>query len=237
MTRPWILTCEHSVNRLPEPPVTGFDPPREALESHAGWDPGTGALCRQLNRLFALEAHQGVVTRLLVDLNRSADNPAVWSPWSRDLPPAVRAALIARYHRPYWCGVFRAIRARLEATRRVIHFGIHSFTPDFPGSDRDFEIGLLFDPERPFEVATAESLREALATAAPALRVRFNEPYRGTDDGLTTSLRKRFPESAYAGLEIECNQRFARDRGRDLDPDMANAIVAALRALPTSRPP
>jgi predicted N-formylglutamate amidohydrolase len=34
----------------------------------------------------------------------------------------------------------------------------------------------------------------------------MNEPYLGTDDGLTTHLRTVFPAAGYAGIEIEVRQ-------------------------------
>lgn len=35
----------------------------------------------------------------------------------------------------------------------------------------------------------------------------MNYPYRGRADGFTTQLRKRFPIKAYAGVELEVNQK------------------------------
>jgi hypothetical protein len=39
------------------------------------------------------------------------------------------------------------------------------------------------------------------------MKVRFNYPYKGTSDGLTTTLRKKFGPQ-YVGIEIEINQKF-----------------------------
>jgi hypothetical protein len=38
--------------------------------------------------------------------------------------------------------------------------------------------------------------------------IEFNKPYLGIDDGLTTYLRTVYPDSHYAGIEIEINQKF-----------------------------
>jgi hypothetical protein len=46
---------------------------------------------------------------------------------------------------------------------------------------------------------------------APALAVRRNYPYLGKNDGLTTSLRRRFEPAAYVGVEIEINQEHVFD--------------------------
>ncbi|GAB1446465.1 hypothetical protein MASR2M41_22460 [Flammeovirgaceae bacterium] len=41
--------------------------------------------------------------------------------------------------------------------------------------------------------------------------MRFNEPYLGIDDGLTSYLRTQYSNSQYAGVEIEINQKFISD--------------------------
>jgi hypothetical protein len=43
----------------------------------------------------------------------------------------------------------------------------------------------------------------------PGFQIRFNDPYKGTDDGFTTWLRKKYNDSEYIGIEIEVNQKFA----------------------------
>jgi hypothetical protein len=40
------------------------------------------------------------------------------------------------------------------------------------------------------------------------MSIEFNKPYLGIDDGLTTYLRTIYPDSRYAGIEIEINQKF-----------------------------
>jgi hypothetical protein len=48
-----------------------------------------------------------------------------------------------------------------------------------------------------------------MGAANPQLVVRLNYPYRGSADGLTTHLRRLHPNSDYAGIEIEVNQKHA----------------------------
>ena len=58
----------------------------------------------------------------------------------------------------------------------------------------------------------AQRLRTSLRSTG--LTVRFNYPYRGTSDGLTTAMRVRLPPVAYAGIEIEINQVLLVSRRR-----------------------
>ena len=61
-------------------------------------------------------------------------------------------------------------------------------------------------------MTVAAALAAAVAFGASAinadpdaadLRVKMNLPYRGTSDGHTTALRREFPASRYAGVEVE----------------------------------
>ena len=60
---------------------------------------------------------------------------------------------------------------------------------------------------------------------APELRVRYNYPYRGDSDGLTTWLRKKHPAARYLGIEIEINQRLVGTRGwRSFQDSIATSL-------------
>ena len=144
----------------------------------------------------------------MVDLNRSASHGNVFSEFTRDLGDNELDEMLARYHSPYRADVEGAIAALLGAGRRVLHLSSHSFTPVLAGDVRTAEIGVLYDPKRAFEAETARILTAGLKERAAPLgwRVRRNYPYVGYSDGLTTSLRRRFPASRYAGIELEMNQ-------------------------------
>ena len=88
----------------------------------------------------------------------------------------------------------------------IIHLGIHSFTPELNGKVRNTDIGILYDPARPQERAYANVIKAEIKRLYPAMKVRFNYPYKGTSDGLTTTLRKKFGPG-YVGIEIEINQK------------------------------
>lgn len=243
-----ILTCEHGGNRVPGRYADLFasDEARAALESHRGWDPGALELARALRGTTGAPLLHATVTRLLVDLNRSPTNRSVFSELTRGLPPEERERFLLRYHEPYRCRVEEEVRSQVEAGRRhrepgaregwgrpgpVIHVSVHSFTPVLDGRPRDVDVGLLYDPsretERRFSRRWIRDLREAL----PDLRVRANEPYRGTSDGLTTTLRRRFDAASYVGVELEVSQglvvRGAPGR-RALHRLIADTLLSAL---------
>lgn len=204
-----MLTCEHGGNLIPAPFAHLFDGRRRLLDSHRGFDPGALELAGRLAADLRVPLTFALVSRLLIDLNRSLDNPDLFSAITRDLPPKSRRAIISAHYTPYRSHITRQIRS-LARGSSVLHLSVHSFTPVLRGRRRTADIGILFDPARPREVAAADRLRRAIKFTNPRLAVRNNYPYLGTDDGFTTHLRTLFPDRRYAGIEIEINQRFPR---------------------------
>jgi predicted N-formylglutamate amidohydrolase len=147
------------------------------------------------------------VSRLVVDLNRSITHAHVFSAIVRNGPAELREQIAERYYRPHRARVERCVEQAVARRQRVIHLACHSFTPVLDGVDRRADLGLLYDPARPGEVALCAQWKSALALQAPDVVVRRNYPYLGKNDGLTTWLRRRFRPSAYVGVEIEINQK------------------------------
>jgi predicted N-formylglutamate amidohydrolase len=236
--RSLLLTCEHGGNRVPGEYRALFRGSEALLDSHRGWDPGALACARSLARALDAELIAATTTRLLVDLNRSAHNRAVFSELTRVLARDRRDALLARYHRPHWDRVRAAIAVRSHA---VLHLGVHSFTPVWRGAPRDFEIGILYDPARLRERSLATAWQRRLRAELPRCGVRRNAPYRGDADGLTTALRREFPAERYLAFELELNQRsvLAAARRRELVTALARTLVATLGnpARPSAKTP
>lgn len=235
---PVLITCEHGGNEVPEEHRVLFEGLAAALASHRGWDPGTLGLAAWLGGRLGAPVLAATVTRLLVDLNRSERNPRVFSEATRPLSRADRERLLRRYHRPHRAAVAHAI-ARLVAEKgRVLHVGVHSFTPMLDGIVRRADLGVLYDPARTHERAFAAAWAGALKDALPGRIIRRNYPYRGRADGLTTMLRARHPEEAYLGIEIEVNQQHVGPEGRFPDwvgVALADSLEIALDRRPDGR--
>jgi len=210
-----VLACEHASRRVPLRYRALFRGREALLDSHRGWDPGALELARLLAGHFSAPLFRGVVTRLLVDLNRSLQSPTLFSEYALRLEEKERLRLLARYWEPYRHAVRHCIEEELQAKRSVLHFSVHSFTPKLRGEARRTHVGLLYDPRRSAEERACRALRAALQHELPDLRIDMNEPFSGVSDGLTTTLRTEFPRTRYLGIELEVNQRFVRaDRTR-----------------------
>jgi predicted N-formylglutamate amidohydrolase len=208
LTRPQfsalLVTCEHASNHVPPEYAAKFRGRREVLKTHRAWDPGAAALARDLEKAFNAPAFYGSLTRLLIDLNRSESSKSLFSEFTAD----AREELLDRCHRPWRAGVLDVAK-KLAARKKLLHVSCHSFTPVWHRRQRRVDIGLLFDPRRDLERAVALDWQTELRSSLPDLRIRRNNPYRGTSDSVTKWLRGRLPHGRYAGIEVELSQAFA----------------------------
>ena len=201
-----LITCEHGGNRVPAPYAPLFRSLRDALKTHRGLDFGALVLARELAAAFDAPLVFSTVTRLLVDLNRSSGHRRLHAEPVRGAPAAVRERILSAHYHPYRAEAEAHVQRAIARGRRIVHVSSHSFTPELHGHVRTADIGLLYDPARPGEVALASRWKAALADMAPTLRVRRNYPYLGRNDGFTSSLRRAHGPHDYIGVEIEVNQ-------------------------------
>ena len=230
-----ILTCEHGGNDVPAEYDALFQDADAVLISHRGWDPGALELACEIAAELETPIYYGTWTRLLVELNRSLGEAALFSEFTRDLPEPDKQLLVAKHWHPFRHRVESHVGLSVAEGGHVLHLSVHTFTPELGGVVRDADIGILFDPSRKAEVAVAQAWKFALETVAPELVVKFNYPYLGTDDGHTTGLRRRFPDPGYAGIELEVNQKFPlHDKKRWAE--VRNAIIESLRLVVDKKP-
>ena len=214
-----MLTCEHASNRLPASFKKAV--PTEVLKTHRAYDIGACAVFRKLVRFAKPEFHcEGKFSRLFVDLNRTITNKSVFSEYHETLRANDKSvaektkAQATAYWMEYRKTIEKFVESALKSKKRtaksepsVVHLGIHSFTPELNGKVRNADIGILYDPARPQECAYAQVIKDEIKRLYPTMKIRFNYPYKGSSDGLTTTLRKKFGPR-YVGIEIEINQKF-----------------------------
>jgi predicted N-formylglutamate amidohydrolase len=185
----------------------------EVLQTHRGWDPGALPLARRIAASLQVPLHEGSVSRLLVELNRSPGHPRQFSEFTGNLPDEQKQQLIETYYEPHRRAVADHVAQSLRqqsGNTPVIHLSIHTFTPVLDGVPRRADLAWLYDPKRRAEQAWCKRWQDALRDHCPTLQLRCNYPYRGSSDGLTTTLRRQFGPR-YLGIEIEVNQRWPLD--------------------------
>lgn len=202
-----IVTCEHAGHKVPANFLKKMSATQKKdLLTHKGWDPGALILAKQAAAALEAPLHMNPVSRLLVDSNRSAHHPKVLGPAFRDLDADAKHFILAAYYWPHRNAIEKDILRSIQDGAAVLHLAMHSFTPVLDGEERNAEIGLLYDPSRPWEKLWSDALLKEMKGEWPDWRMRRNYPYQGKSDGLTTWLRKHYGPNEYAGIELEWNQ-------------------------------
>ena len=181
-----LFLCDHAANALPPGQGTlGLKP--DLFQTHIAWDIGAAAVTRALAQAYGAPAVLGRWSRLLIDLNRGADDPTIVMklsdgsiiPGNRDAGPDEVARRIAAYHAPYHAAITRALDAMGPD---AVVVSMHSFTPSWKGVPRPWEYGVLYDRD----IRMAAPLMRRLAQAGYS--VGDNEPYHGALDGDTLNV-------------------------------------------------
>jgi predicted N-formylglutamate amidohydrolase len=184
-----LFLCDHASNALPQGGL-GLDP--ALLSTHIAYDIGAAAATRALACAYGAPALLGVWSRLLIDLNRGADDPTIvmklsdgsiipgnvfgnfWSSAQADAEEVARR--VETFHAPY----HTAITAALDRMGpQAVVISVHSFTPAWKGRARPWEIGVLYDRDMRLSAPLMARLHEAGFT------VGDNEPYTGALEGDT----------------------------------------------------
>ena len=200
-----IVTCEHAGNQVPENYSHIFADVKDVLQSHQGWDPGALEIARFVATECSAPLFSCETTRLLIETNRSLHSHQLYSRYSRKLYETDHDFILRQYYYPHRNSVEDVIA---KVSKPALHLSIHSFTPVLNGDTRNVDIGILFDPDRKGESDFCKQLFDGLEQTLPFLVIKFNEPYKGTDDGFTTYLRTKFSDDEYLGIEIEVNQKY-----------------------------
>ncbi|MEQ8914483.1 MAG: N-formylglutamate amidohydrolase [Pseudomonadales bacterium] len=224
-----VLSCEHGGHDVPPAYAYLFKGADDVLASHRGWDIGALGVAQRMACVTSWPLVACTFTRLLVEPNRSPDSGTLFSRYTQGLDDATKAIITRDYYERHRGSVERVVGDAIGAGRRVLHVGVHSCTDELDGRVRELEVSLLFDPDRESEAEICQAWNTELAMLEPAWRLPFNEPYKGTDDGLTTWLRGKFPGDYYAGAEVEVRQGLIA--GMNARRHVGDVLVRALSAV------
>lgn len=182
-----LFLCDHASNALPDGwGHLGLDP--ALFVTHIAYDIGAADMTRTLAAAYGARAILGVWSRLLIDLNRGADDPTIVMKLSDGaiVPGNARAdaAEVARriglWHTPYHAAITAALDAMAgEGRKGPAIISMHSFTPAWKGVPRPWDVGVLYAAD----ARLAAPLMQRLAQAG--FTVGDNEPYSGALEGDT----------------------------------------------------
>lgn len=182
-----VLLCDHGGNAFP-PGYGTLGLPASELERHIAYDIGAAAVTRALAGALGCPALVTRYSRLLIDLNRGADDPTLIMrlsdgaivPGNRHVDAAEREKRIALFYRPYHDAITRVLDVCLATGRPPAILSLHSFTPVWKGSARPWHAAVLWDVDGRMARPLIEALR-----AEPRFTIGDNEPYSGALEGDT----------------------------------------------------
>ncbi len=178
-TGPWLVTCDHAANTVPEAVVPGgsLGIADEDMDRHIAYDVGAKGVARKLAGLLGSPLIYSDFSRLVIDPNRNVDDPTLLMklydgtviPANRHADDRERARRIALCHQPY-----HEAYEELASRPGIAICAIHSFTPQFRGrSWRPWEVAVLWAKDDRISRPLIGRLREL------GLTVGDNEPYSG----------------------------------------------------------
>lgn len=199
-----ILLCDHAGNAFPPGYGTLGLPPAE-LERHIAYDIGASGIVRAMSARLGAPAVLSRYSRLLIDLNRGADDPTLIMrlsdgaivPGNHHIDQTEWDKRIRLYYEPYHAAVDSVIaRTQRQGVTPVI-VSVHSFTEAWKGMARPWHAGILWDRDDRISARLIETLR-----ADPSTVVGDNEPYSGQLEGDCLNRHATSQGLAHALVEI-----------------------------------
>lgn len=177
-----LLVGDHVSNAFPKILGNlGLD--ETALEQHIAYDIGTRKLVNHLSEHLDAPAVLAGYSRLVVDLNRSLEDPSVMPeisdntviPGNQNLTQAHRNQRIHSFYTPYRKAIDGMLHGFRERNIVPAFIAIHSFTPEMAGFVRPWHAGILWDKDPRIPLSLMQNLR-----AHPdGFNIGDNEPYSG----------------------------------------------------------
>lgn len=198
---PLLLVADHAAHVVPPDLDLGVSP--DIMRTHVAVDIGVAELTATLAAALDAPAMLGVVSRLVVDLNRPpeaaipAASDGVAIPGNR-IDAAARATRLATWHAPY----HDAIAAHLDVNAPRLIVSVHSFTPALSSraEARPWPVGVLYNRDDRAARIALPMLR------AVGLNAGDNQPYSGRDLNYTMDRHAEVRGIAYLGIEVRQDQ-------------------------------
>jgi predicted N-formylglutamate amidohydrolase len=222
------LVCvgDHASNFVPEDIDLGV--PAHLLDTHIAIDIGVHGVAQRMAERYGIPAHLACFSRLVVDLHREEDHPAV-IPTQADghlIPGNIGANAemrLDRFHRPYHV----ALAAWLDAAEPEIIISLHSFTPRLETKDeeRPWDIALLYNQD---DRAARQAIR---LFSEQGLKVGDNEPYSGRELNATMNRHAEAHGRYYCAIEIRQDliaNRADQSRWAAMVADVIGRVALAL---------
>lgn len=196
-----LIVVDHASNHVPDEIDLGLSP--QFVDDHIAYDPGTAPIARLMSQTAGYLAILGTASRLVVDLNRYPDEPAVIQQRSdgveipgNHLSAEERMARIDRYFTPY----HDRVRSLVHDLKPSLVLSLHSFSPTLRSDlqlKRPWDVGIMYN-----EYETASRFAIQFLEEESVLNVGDQRPYSGKELNATMNRNCEAVGQHYFGLEI-----------------------------------
>ncbi|MEM8983401.1 MAG: N-formylglutamate amidohydrolase [Pseudomonadota bacterium] len=234
-----LLVCDHASARIPLA-LKGLGLSERAKRSHLVCDHGAGALTLAVAAELKIPAVMCNYSRLVVDCNRSLDDPSAFLTFGDgmriagncDLTEAERKQRADAIYWPYHRAVDAALAEIDTSDERAALVSLHSFSPVLEGIQRPWDAGVLWD--------TDERLAEVFYAGLddiPGVRVGDNVPYSGRSSAdFTVDYHGESAGRAHVALEVR-QDHIATDAGVAVWAERLSDILRTVLDDPGLRQP
>lgn len=210
-SRGLLLVCDHARNHLP-PGYGTLGLPESQLARHIGYDIGVESVTRQLANSLQAPAILSGFSRLLIDPNRGRDDPTLIMrlsdgavvPGNAYIDEEEREHRKKTYYDPYHTAISQTLDRMAKGGKTPVLLSVHSFTPNWRGTDRPWHVGVLWDRDARLPAPLIEAFK-----AEGDLVVGDNEPYTGELEEDT--LNKHGTQRGFAHALVEIRQDLISD--------------------------
>jgi predicted N-formylglutamate amidohydrolase len=195
-----LIVGDHASNYVPAEIDLGIDV--ALYDQHIAWDIGVAGVTTLLVKQFSFSALLGATSRLVVDLNRYANEDAVIPLHSdgvevmgNSLSPKEREERLTLYYHPY----HNHLAGLIETMKPDLLLSLHSFTPFLnakPDETRPWDIGVLYNQDDRAARIAIPSLEAA------GLIVGDQLPYSGKQLNATMNRHGEGTGTSYLGIEM-----------------------------------
>lgn len=219
VTKNIIITCEHGGNQIPIRYRSLFD--EKVLLQPSAWDEGALDIALSLAEAMDVPCFAHQTSRLLVDVDLSLGNSALFTLQSTLLGDADRQNILERYYFPY--------RLRLESTiamsdKALLHVSLHTT------HEQEEDVTLIFNSKRTLENQCVDLLIEVLRNAPGRFHVALHDVDNVLNDSIIQYLRTRFDDEAYAGLTLIVHKRLTSNENMIVLIEALSKALSLLRS-------
>lgn len=237
-TSPFIITCEHAGNLIPEC-LQSLGLTEAQLATDVAWDVGAGDVTRVLCKLLDARGVLSRYSRLVIDCNRAPSDPAsipVISqrgfavPGNADLTHKQKQQRAKEFFWPYQNVIQESVDNYIVRHQRPpIMVSIHSFAPEYDGLQRPWHVGVLWNEDN----RMAGPVMAALA-ADKTILVGDNEPYTARDEvghGYAIHTHAESKQYPHVMLEIRGNEIDTLEKASFWADKIAHALLEAGKGI------